>query len=142
MRKILRILLHFEIFIAKFSFMSEWWMKEVCSGFQFNNNQNLFALLLHTNFAFVFVCLCICVFVYLCICVCMIEVWRGVNLPVCESCCLFVYLCMCVFVYLCICVCIGQSWNSLNSLRKCQSVFLNFLIWASLTEICVKIDFA
>ena len=80
---ILRILLGFEIFMEKYSFMSEWWMKEFCNGFQFNNNQNLFALLLHTNFAFVFVYLCICVFVYLCICV-------------------FVHLCICEFVYLCI----------------------------------------
>ena len=47
---ILRILLGFEIFMEKYSFMSEWWMKEFCNGFQFNNNQNLFAFL-HPNFA-------------------------------------------------------------------------------------------
>ena len=35
----------------KFPFKSEWWMKKVGRGFQFNNNQNLFAFLHHPNFA-------------------------------------------------------------------------------------------
>ena len=79
---ILRILLGFEIFMEKYSFMSEWWMKEFCNGFQFNNNQNLFALLLHTNFAFVFVYLCICVFVYLCICVFEYETLGNISFDI------------------------------------------------------------
>merc|ERR1711954_534156 len=40
----------------------------------------------------------------------------------------WVFLALSHMLYLCMCVCIGQSWNSQNSLRKCQSVFLNFLI--------------